>query len=129
MGDMSTKDHMVHDALTDAFDDIHMGITAENIAKKFNISREEQDKFAYGSQQKAIAAQDKGVFKDEITPVSCSLPQSPSHTHTHTHTHAYTHTQCERLVVLPLSPTHSRNHSCGSAAVTLTNNQEVLLLA
>ncbi len=69
MGDMSAKDHMVNDALTDAFDDIHMGVTAENIAKKFNISREEQDKFAYNSQQKAIAAQDKGIFKDEIVPV------------------------------------------------------------
>jgi acetyl-CoA acetyltransferase len=46
-----------------------MGITAENVAKKFGISREDQDKFAYGSQQKAKVALEKGVFKDEIVPV------------------------------------------------------------
>lgn len=69
MGEMSVKDHLVSDALTDAFDNIHMGITAENIAKKFNITREDQDTFAYGSQQKAIVAIDNGRFKDEITPV------------------------------------------------------------
>ncbi len=72
MGDMAVKDHMVLDALTDAFNDIHMGITAENIADKFNISREEQDKFAFASQQKAIAAVDSGRFKDEICPVEIS---------------------------------------------------------
>lgn len=69
MGDLAVKDHLVLDALTDAFSNIHMGITAENIAKKFNISREAQDKFAYQSQQKAITAIDSGRFKDEITPV------------------------------------------------------------
>ncbi len=69
MGDISAKDHIVYDALTDAFENIHMGITAENIAEKFNISREEQDEFAYGSQQKAVAAVDAGRFKEEITAV------------------------------------------------------------
>lgn len=69
MGEISVKDHLVVDALTDAFDNIHMGITAENIAKKFNITREEQDAFSYSSQQKAIAAVDSGRFKDEICPV------------------------------------------------------------
>ncbi len=69
MGDISAKDHLVLDALTDGFGGYHMGITAENIAAKFNISREEQDKFAFGSQQKAIAAVDSGRFKDEIVSV------------------------------------------------------------
>ncbi|MGL6082596.1 MAG: acetyl-CoA C-acyltransferase, partial [Gammaproteobacteria bacterium] len=69
MGDMNVKDHMVLDALTDAFQNIHMGITAENIANKFNISREEQDQFAYLSQQKALATIDSGRFKEEICPV------------------------------------------------------------
>jgi acetyl-CoA C-acetyltransferase len=69
MGDMKAIDHMIHDALTDAFDGIHMGVTAENIASKYSISREEQDEFAINSQQKAITAQDSGRFKDEIVPV------------------------------------------------------------
>lgn len=69
MADLVMKDHMVYDALTDAYHNIHMGITAENIAEKYSISREEQDTFALASQQKAIAAVDAGRFKDEIVPV------------------------------------------------------------
>ena len=72
MGPWKAVDHMIYDALTDARLDIHMGVTAENIAKKYNISREEQDKFAYASQQKAIAAQDAGKFKGEIVPITIS---------------------------------------------------------
>ena len=53
MGDISAVDHMVTDGLTDAFEGYHMGITAENIATKYNLTREEQDAFAYASQQKA----------------------------------------------------------------------------
>jgi acetyl-CoA C-acetyltransferase len=69
MGNMEMVDHMVYDALTDAFGNMHMGITAENIANKHNLSREEQDKFAYESQVKAIKAVDSGKFKDEIVPI------------------------------------------------------------
>ena len=69
MGGFKVVDHMVYDALTDAYTNVHMGITAENIAKKYNITREEQDAFAWGSQQKAIKAVDSGCFKDEIVPV------------------------------------------------------------
>ena len=69
MGDFKAIDHMVYDGLTDAFEGYHMGITAENIAEKYNISREAQDAFAYESQQKAIQAIDSGKFKDEIVPV------------------------------------------------------------
>lgn len=69
MGNLSALDHMVHDGLTDAFSDLHMGVTAENIAGKYGITREEQDAFAYRSQQKAISAIDGGKFKDEIVPV------------------------------------------------------------
>lgn len=69
MGDFKVVDHMVLDGLTDAFEKVHMGITAENIAAKYNISREEQDAFSYASQRKAIAAIDKGNFKAEIVPV------------------------------------------------------------
>lgn len=69
MGDMKALDHMIHDALTDAYTGIHMGVTAENIAKKYDITRETQDEFAYQSQVKAIKAIDNGRFKDEIVPV------------------------------------------------------------
>ena len=63
-------DSMIQDGLWDAFNDYHMGITAENLVDKYNISREEQDAFSAGSQQKAVAAQKAGRFQREITPVS-----------------------------------------------------------
>jgi len=69
MGDMTMTDHMIGDALTDAFGQMHMGITAENIVAKYNISREAQDAFAISSQEKAIKAVDEGRFKDEIVPI------------------------------------------------------------
>ena len=69
MGGFKAIDHMVYDALTDAYSNVHMGITAENIAKRYEISREEQDNFAINSQIKAIAAVDRGAFKEEIVPV------------------------------------------------------------
>ena len=68
MGDMKFVDSMLKDGLTDAFHGYHMGNTAENVAAKWQISREEQDRFATGSQNKAEAAQKAGKFKDEITP-------------------------------------------------------------
>ena len=70
MGNWQAVDHMIYDALTDARANIHMGITAENIAARFNITREQQDEFAFASQQKAIAAIDAGKFKDEIVPIT-----------------------------------------------------------
>ena len=69
MGDFKAVDHMICDGLTDAFEGYHMGITAENIADKYSLTREAQDEFSFGSQQKAIAAIDGGKFKDEIVPV------------------------------------------------------------
>ncbi len=69
MGNLQAIDHMVNDGLTDAFNKYHMGITAENIAEQFGLSREEQDDFAFKSQRKAIAAVDGDRFKGEIVPV------------------------------------------------------------
>lgn len=69
MGNIQAVDHMVCDGLTDAFNNYHMGITAENIAEKYSLSREDQDSFAYGSQQKAIKSVDAGIFDKEIVPV------------------------------------------------------------
>ncbi|MEZ5593766.1 MAG: acetyl-CoA C-acetyltransferase [Gammaproteobacteria bacterium] len=73
MGDWKLLDTMIVDGLWDAFNGYHMGITAENIAEKFGISREEQDAFAAASQQKAGAAQEAGKFDAQIVPVS--IPQ------------------------------------------------------
>lgn len=73
MGDWKLVDTMIVDGLLDAYNHYHMGITAENVAKQFDISREQQDKLALASQQKAAAAQDAGHFKAEI--VSVELPQ------------------------------------------------------
>jgi acetyl-CoA C-acetyltransferase len=70
MGDIKFTDIMLRDGLIDAFHGYHMGITAENIATKWQISREEQDKFALGSQNKAETAQKAGKFADEIVPVT-----------------------------------------------------------
>jgi acetyl-CoA C-acetyltransferase len=70
MGAVTLLDTMVHDGLTDAFNGYHMGITAENLAEKYQITREEQDVFATGSQNKAEAARAAGRFTDEIAPVT-----------------------------------------------------------
>ena len=69
MGDAKLVDSMIIDGLWDVYNNYHMGITAENVAAKFGISRREQDEFAVASQQKAEAAQKAGRFKDEIVPV------------------------------------------------------------
>ncbi|MFA5007164.1 MAG: acetyl-CoA C-acetyltransferase [Candidatus Izemoplasmatales bacterium] len=69
MGDMAMQDAILLDALTDAFGKMHMGITAENIAAKHQISRDAQDAFSLSSQAKAIAAVDAGVFDGEIVPI------------------------------------------------------------
>ena len=68
MGDVKFVDTMIKDGLWDAFNGYHMGTTAENVARQWQITREEQDKFAVASQNKAEAAQKAGKFKDEIAP-------------------------------------------------------------
>ncbi len=70
MGNAQMIDEMINDGLWCAFNDVHMGITAENIAKRYDITREEQDSLALASQQKAARASESGRFKDEIVPVA-----------------------------------------------------------
>jgi len=70
MGNATLVDSLIHDGLWEALHQYHMGVTAENIARSFNISREEQDIFAYGSQQKAARAKQQGVFDPEMVPVT-----------------------------------------------------------
>lgn len=74
MGNDELVDSMIYDGLWDIFGNYHMGITAENIAQKYSISREEQDEFAENSQNKAERAIKKGIFKDEIVPIE--IPQA-----------------------------------------------------
>src|SRR6202012_807353 len=69
MGNFDMVDTMIKDGLWDAFNGYHMGNTAENVARGWQISRQQQDEFAVGSQNKAEAAQNAGRFKDEITPI------------------------------------------------------------
>jgi len=73
MGNFEVVDHMIYDALIDAYDGIHMGVTAENIAEKHSITREEQDAFSYNSQVKAIKAVDEGRFDDEVVPIEVKI--------------------------------------------------------
>src|SRR4051812_2467624 len=73
MGDGKLIDTMINDGLWDVFNNYHMGVTAENVAKKYNVTRKDQDEFAAASQQKAEAAQKAGKFKDEILPID--IPQ------------------------------------------------------
>lgn len=76
MGDFQLIDTMIRDGLWDAFNGYHMGVTAENVAKQFQISRKDQDEFAVASQNKAEAAQKAGRFADEIVPVTVKSRKS-----------------------------------------------------
>lgn len=69
-GDFKMVDLMTHDSLIDSFSGVHMGITAENIVKKLDITREQQDDYSYLAQQRSIEAVDSHFFKEEIIPVS-----------------------------------------------------------
>ncbi|GAB5072080.1 acetyl-CoA C-acetyltransferase [Citrobacter sedlakii] len=77
LGHASMKDSVVHDGLWDAFNDYHMGITAENLAERFVISREQQDAFALRSQQKTTLALEAGYFSAEITPLNVPQGKKP----------------------------------------------------
>jgi acetyl-CoA C-acetyltransferase len=78
MGDAKIVDSMILDGLWDVYNQYHMGVTAENVAKKYGVSREEQDAFAAASQQKAEAAQKAGRFKDEIIPLEIPQRKGPA---------------------------------------------------
>ena len=78
MGDLELIDTMIKDGLWDAFNGYHMGNTAENVAKQWQITRQQQDEFAVASQNKAEAAQKAGKFKDEIVPVTIKSARATS---------------------------------------------------
>jgi acetyl-CoA C-acetyltransferase len=98
LGHGKALDHMLHEGLTDAFHDIHMGITAENVVEKYGISREDQDRFAAESQARAEAAIQQGRFKDEIVPVA--VPGKKGETLVDTDEHPRAGTTVETLAKL-----------------------------
>ena len=73
LGDTELIDSMIKDGLWDAFNGYHMGITAENVAQQFQVTRKDQDKFAFDSQTKALKAQKESKFNDEIIPFTIEL--------------------------------------------------------
>ncbi|SOC82977.1 acetyl-CoA C-acetyltransferase [Ensifer adhaerens] len=97
MGDIAMRDMMVLDGLWDAFHDVHMGVTVEQIARRFQITRAEQDAFALASQQKTLAAQEAGRFAAEIAPISVPSRKGPQVFDTDEHPRA---TTLERLAAM-----------------------------
>ena len=98
LGNGTVLDHMIHEGLTDAFHDIHMGITAENLVERYGISRADQDAFAAESQRRAEAAIKGGAFKDEIVPVV--VPGKKGDTRVETDEHPRPGTTAESLAKL-----------------------------
>jgi acetyl-CoA C-acetyltransferase len=98
LGNGTAIDHMIHEGLTDAFHDIHMGVTAENLVERFGISRADQDAFAAESQRRAEAALASGAFKDEIVPVV--VPGKKGETRIDTDEHPRPGTTAESLAKL-----------------------------
>jgi len=98
LGNGKVVDHMIHEGLTDAFHDIHMGVTAENLVERYGISREDQDAFAAESQRRAEAAIKSGAFKDEIVPVT--VPGKKGATQADTDEHPRPGTSAESLAKL-----------------------------
>ena len=98
LGHGTVLDHMIHEGLTDAFHDIHMGVTAENLVEKYGISRADQDAFAAESQRRADSAIQSGAFKDEIVPVV--VPGKKGETRVDTDEHPRPGTTAESLARL-----------------------------
>ena len=98
LGNGTVVDHMIHEGLTDAFHDIHMGVTAENLVERYGISRADQDAFAAESQRRAESAIKSGAFKDEIVPVV--VPGKKGETRVDTDEHPRPGTTAESLARL-----------------------------
>lgn len=126
LGNFQALDHMVHDGLTDAFSGLHMGITAENIAEKYGISRQEQDDFAWNSLSKAISAIDSGRFKDEI--VRVEIVQKKSVTIFDTDEHPNRTSTLEKLASLSAAFKKEGTVTAGNAS-GINDGAAFLLLA
>jgi len=132
LGDAKLIDTMIKDGLWDVFNDYHMGVTAENVAEKFQITREEQDKFALKSQEKAIKAQKENKFKDEI--VSLKIKSKKAEVDFNKDEHPREGINLETLS--RLKPVFKKNGTVtagnssgindGAAAVVLMSNEEAI---
>ena len=132
LGDAKLIDTMIKDGLWDVFNDYHMGVTAENVAEKFQITREEQDKFALKSQEKAIKAQKENKFKDEI--VSLKIKSKKAEIDFNKDEHPREGINLEALS--RLKPVFKKNGTVtagnssgindGAAAVVLMSNEEAI---
>ena len=130
LGDINMTDTMIKDGLWDAFNGYHMGITAENVATKFQVTREEQDKFALGSQEKAIKARAENKFKNEI--VNFKIKSKKSEVNFYEDEHPREGITLETLA--RLKPVFQKDGSVtagnasgindGAAAVTIMSNEE-----
>ena len=102
MGNFEMIDTMIKDGLWDAFNGYHMGNTAENVARQWQITREQQDEFAVNSQNKAEAAQKAGKFKDEITPVTIKSRKGDIVVDSRRISQARHHARCDRQIAAGL---------------------------
>jgi len=125
LGNDLIVDSMVHDGLWDIFNDVHMAITAENLAEKFNITREEQDKFAYQSQMKAARAISEGRFRREIVPVEIAQPKGESFLF-QTDEHPRPDTTLEKLA--KLKPAFKKDGTITAGNASGINDAAALLL-
>jgi acetyl-CoA C-acetyltransferase len=129
LGNGKLLDHMIHEGLTDAFHDIHMGLTAENVVDKYGVSREDQDRFAAESQGRAEAAIQQGRFKDEI--VAVPVPGKKGETLVDTDEHPRAGTTAEALAKLKpafkpggtVTAGNASGINDGAAAVVVTGAQ------
>lgn len=118
-GDFGMTDLMTHDGLIDSFSGVHMGITAENVAKKYGITREAQDEYALKAQQRAVVAVDGGFFKEEIVPVELKDYKGRSYTFD-TDEFPRRDTSLEKMAKLP--PTFLKD---GTGTVTAANTSGI----
>ena len=130
LGDAQIIDTMIKDGLWDAFHGYHMGITAENVAKKFQVTRDQQDKFAFSSQEKALTAQKENKFKDEVSNFKIKLKKAEVNFSKDGHPREGTTLEA----LTRLKPVFQKDGSVtagnasgindGAAAVTLMSNKE-----
>ena len=119
MGNFEMVDTMIKDGLWDAFNGYHMGNTAENVARQWQITRAQQDEFAVASQNKAEAAQKAGKFKDEIAPVTVKTPQGRRGRRRRRISQARHHARCDRQAAAGFRQgRHRHRRQCVRASMT-----------
>ncbi|WP_174510000.1 acetyl-CoA C-acetyltransferase [Klebsiella oxytoca] len=129
VGHSSMQDSMIHDGLWDAFNDYHMGMTAENLADRYSIDRQQQDAFAVHSQQKAAAATEAGRFDDEIVPVTVKQGKQPPQTITRDEQPRPDTTPAQLAQLRPAFRQHTGSVTAGNASSLNDGAAAVLLMS